>query len=124
MNGVLHSEHVISRSGIAVSPTRVKTRTFTLLLFGALALRFFQPRVVGRKRCSLQTHAEKLASRRLVGLKFTPATRSIQFFYANFNETVAQDLQRRGELWHSRNRSLLETAYFARHIGCSLIIEK
>ena len=31
--------------------TRVKTRTFTLLLFGALALRFFQPQDVARKRC-------------------------------------------------------------------------
>ena len=59
MNGVLHSEHVISRSGIAVSP-RELLRILTLLLFGALAVRFFQPQIVERKRCFLKRYAEKL----------------------------------------------------------------
>src|SRR5215208_4502868 len=80
MNGVLHSEHVISRSGIAVSP-RGEKRTFTLLLFGALALRFFQPLVVGRKHCILKRYAEKLASRRVSWSECTPAPVRIQIFY-------------------------------------------
>jgi hypothetical protein len=41
MNGVLHSEHVISRSGIAVFSKRGKIEDSLSMLFGALALRFF-----------------------------------------------------------------------------------
>jgi hypothetical protein len=53
----LHSEHVISKSGIAVSPTRTDRGPSILLFFGALAWRFFQPQVVGRKRLYLKHYA-------------------------------------------------------------------
>ncbi|HEY5445842.1 MAG TPA: hypothetical protein VIJ87_15515, partial [Pyrinomonadaceae bacterium] len=51
MNGVLHSEHVISRSGIAVSPREV-TRGQSRSLAASEVWRwcFFQPPVVERKR--------------------------------------------------------------------------
>lgn len=92
MNGVLHSEHVISRSGIAVSPREVKKRTLTLLLFGALALRFFQPRTCGAKALFSQTHAEKLASRRFVGLSVLQQCTLFKFFLKFRTLTVAEDL--------------------------------
>ena len=40
MNGVLHSEHVISRSGIAVSPREVKKRTSTPLALRSAGVAF------------------------------------------------------------------------------------
>src|SRR5688572_21807071 len=40
MNGVLHSEHVISRSGIAVSPREMKARTFTLFALRSAGVAF------------------------------------------------------------------------------------
>jgi hypothetical protein len=48
MNGVLHSEHVISRSGIAVL-LESEMRISLSMLFGALALRFSQPPGCGTK---------------------------------------------------------------------------
>ena len=40
MNGVLHSEHVISRSGIAVSPREMKKRTLTSLALRSAGVAF------------------------------------------------------------------------------------
>ena len=66
MNEVPHSEHVISRSGIAVSPR--KRMEVHFLLFGALALRFFQPLGRGAKAALFSNARQKaLASRRLIG---------------------------------------------------------
>ncbi len=78
MNGVLHSEHVISRSGIAVSP-RERKEDFHSLLFGALASRFFQPRVWGESAV-FKRYAENLASRRVSWGECTPAIQRIQIF--------------------------------------------
>ena len=65
MNEVPHSEHVISRSGIAVSPR--KRMEVHFLLFGALALRFFQPLGRGAKAALFSNARQKaLASRRLI----------------------------------------------------------
>jgi hypothetical protein len=56
-------------------------------------LRFFQPRDVERKRCSLQTHAEKLASRRLVDLSLLQQFGLFNFFVKTFwTKSVAEGL--------------------------------
>src|SRR4029078_11092151 len=85
MNGVLHSEHVISRSGIAVSPREVKKRTLTLLLFGALALRFFQPRTCGAKALFFSNARRKAGVPTVCWAECTPAMHSIQIFSEIWN---------------------------------------
>src|ERR1051325_2114309 len=58
MNGVLHSEHVISRSGIAVSPPKVIEDPHSLALRSA-GVAFLSTTGRGAKALFLQTHAEK-----------------------------------------------------------------
>src|SRR5262249_51218088 len=62
--------------------TRVKARTFTLLLFGALALRFFQPQDVVRKRCFYKRTPKSWRPDGFLDPQCTPAIRRIQFFCA------------------------------------------
>jgi hypothetical protein len=51
------------------------------MLFGALALRFFQPQSCGTKALFFKNATpESLASRRLVGPECTPAPECIQIF--------------------------------------------
>jgi hypothetical protein len=75
------------------------------LLFGALALRFFQPPGCGAKArfLFLQTHAEKLASRRLVGESVLQQCTLFNFFMQSFRKTVAEGLQKTTSLWYVRN---------------------
>src|SRR5690242_4289240 len=128
MNGVLHSEHVISRSGIRGFSTKVKTRTFTFLLFGALALRFFQPPGCGAKArfLFLQTHAEKLASRRLVGLSVLQQCTLFNFFVQTFDKncgrTSSQVRAVCGVRATTHNRSISKIRIFTGHIGCSSFV--
>src|SRR5689334_15821210 len=90
MNGALHSEHVISRSGIAVSPESENEDDHSLL-FGALASRFFQPQDVARKRCFINARRKPVPT--VTCWECTPAIHSIQFFCENFlTKSVAQDL--------------------------------
>ena len=97
MNGVLHSEHVISRSGIRGFSTKVKTRTFTFLLFGALALRFFQPPGCGAKARFFFTNARRKAGVPTVSWsECTPAMQSIQFFYENFDWKLLREVSTSG----------------------------
>jgi hypothetical protein len=58
MNGVLHSEHVISRSGIVVSPPKVIEDSHSLALRSA-GVAFLSTTGRGAKALFLQTHAEK-----------------------------------------------------------------
>src|SRR6185295_4330445 len=101
MNGVLHSEHVISRSGIAVSPREVKKRTSTLLLFGALALRFFQPRTCGAKALFFSNARRKAGvPTGLLALSVLQQFTLIQIFC----EKVWREIfTNRTLMWHSRN---------------------
>ena len=94
MNGELHSEHVISRSGIAVVLHESEQRTsHSLLHFGALAWRFFQPQGCGTKALFHKHYAEKLASRSVIGPEFTPANRRTQTFIAlKLQKPVARSL--------------------------------
>jgi len=127
MNGVLHSEHVISRSGIAVSPRKWKQRTFTFLLFGALALRFFQPPGCGAKALFFINARRKAGVPTVSWPECTPAMQSIQFFYANFGgETVAEDLQIQSGcgMYATDDKTFFcKTSHFDRHIGCSITSE-
>src|SRR5690349_17824223 len=110
MNGALHSEHVISRSGIAVSPESENEDDHSLL-FGALASRFFQPQDVARKRCFINARRKPVPT--VTCWECTPAIHSIQFFCENFlTKSVAQDLHGPASLWRIRNTHLTQTADF------------
>jgi hypothetical protein len=50
------------------------------LLFGALAWRFFQPQIVGRKRFFSNTTPKSWRPDWLIGPEFTPAKERIQTF--------------------------------------------
>ena len=91
MNGVLHSEQVISRSGIAVSPMRVNEDFHSLALRSA-GVTFLSTTVVVRKRCFLKRTPKSLASRRLIGPECTPATKSIQIFNRTSKEKLWQNV--------------------------------
>jgi hypothetical protein len=80
MNGVLHSEHVISRSGIAVSPREVKKRTSTPLALRSAGVAFLSTTNVGRKRCFLKRTPKSWRPDGFVGPECTPAIHSIQIF--------------------------------------------
>ena len=98
--------------------TRMKSRTFILLLFGALALRFFQPLNVERKRCFYKRTPKSWRPDGYVACECTPAMRSIQLF---LTETVADDLHARCSLWRISNTDHALALIFARHMRCSSI---
>ncbi len=58
---MLHSEHVISRSGIAVSPREQNRGVLPSLLFGALASGLFQPLFVIKTFRDSNTTPESLS---------------------------------------------------------------
>ena len=67
----------------------MKTEDFTFLLFGSLALRFFQPPGCGAKaRIFFINARRKTGVPRVSGAECTPAMHSIQFFCANFERKL------------------------------------
>ena len=105
--------------------TRVKTRTFNSLALRSAGGAFLSTTGCGAKALILQTHAEKLASRRLCCLECTPAIQSIQFFCANFlPKSVADDLRASGSLSRIRHTDHTLALVFARHMRCSLIRQR
>ena len=86
---------------------------FPLSALRSAGVAFLSTTVVGRKRCFLKRYAEKLASRRFVGLKCTPA---IHFFLRNstyFDEKMCGRRSSANRLmWRCRNTHLLITLCF------------
>src|SRR5215216_3271668 len=121
MNGVLHSEHVISRSGIRGFLHESEMRVPLSCSSERWRCVSFHHKFVGRKRWFLKRYAEKLASRRVYWLECTPA---IQIFLRNSTgEGVAEGLHTPASLWRARHTQLALTYDFIRHIGCSLVCE-
>jgi hypothetical protein len=58
------------------------------LLFGALALRFFQPQDVERKHCFIKRTPKSWRPDVYVARECTPAIQSIQFFCEGFEQKV------------------------------------
>jgi len=117
MNGVWHSEQFISKSGIAVSPRERTEDIHSLLLFGALAWRFFQPQGCGAKALFLKHYAEKLASRLVIGPEFTPLNQCIQTIFRQ--KTVARSLHRPSRLLRCCHTELRILLQITRHECCS-----
>jgi hypothetical protein len=104
---------------------RVKIEESLSMLFGALALRFFQPQSCGTKALFSQTLRRKaLASRRLVGAECTPAVQSIQIFYETLREDCGGTSSQVLPMWPTRHTQFAETSFSARHIGCSRYVPK
>src|SRR5215213_4794718 len=100
MNGVLHSEQLISRSGIVVSPPRVIEDTHSLALRSAGAA-FLSTTDRGTKALFSQTHAEKLW--RPDGLLDLSVPQQLSLFKF-FRRTFGQNL------WHNVFTSLSDVA--------------
>ena len=80
MNGVLHSEHVISRSGIAVSPPRVIEDPHSLALRSA-GVAFLSTTGRGAKALFFFKRTPKSPGvPTVIGPECTPAVRCIQIF--------------------------------------------
>src|SRR5262249_10203596 len=95
------------------------------MLFGALALRFFQPRGCGHESAGSQTLRRKLASDGYLGLSVLQQFSVFKFFIANFRVvSVANDLHKHASLWHASNTRTAKTPVFTRHIGCSSDLPK
>ena len=117
MNGVLHSEHVISRSGIAVSPREGKLRIRSLCSSERWRRVSFH-HSCGTKALFSQTLRRKAGVPTVCCAECTPA---IQIFLRNsteiYRETVAEHLQPTASdvasSQHSRRSSLyFHTAYW------------
>ena len=93
MNGALHSEHVISRSGIAVFSKKVKIEDFQLSALRSAGVAFLSTTDCGAKALFSNATPKSLASRRFNWAECTPAMQSIQIFIATFlAKTVAKAL--------------------------------
>jgi hypothetical protein len=91
MNGVLHSEHVISRSGIRGFSTKVKRGHSLSCSSERWRCVSFNHLVVVRKRGFFCTNARRKAGVPTVNwAECTPAMHSIQFFCANFRQNCGR----------------------------------
>src|SRR5215510_5299693 len=88
MNGVLHSEHVISRSGIAVSPREVK-RGFHSLALRSAGVAFLSTTNVWGESAVFSNARRKAGVPTVNWPECTPAMHSIQIFCV---KSVAGDL--------------------------------
>src|SRR5262245_43573136 len=114
MNGVLHSEHVISRSGIAVSPRERKrgpslpcsSERWRCVSFnherGAKALFFIN----ARRKAGVPT---------VILAEFTPAIQSIQFFCAKLWQKIFTSSGRCGT---DATPGSIKPQFFARYVCC------
>jgi hypothetical protein len=120
MNGELHSEHVISRSGIAVFSTRVNRGPLTLLHFGCAGVAFLSTTDCGAKALYHKHYAEKLASRLVIGPECTPANQRRQTIIARLLQNLWRDhsmhIVMLWRLRHTIHEIFLE---FIRHDCCS-----
>src|SRR5689334_523759 len=101
---------------------RVNRGPLTLLLFGALAWRFFQPQAVGRKRFFSNTTPKSWRPDWLIGPECTPANERIQTIIARLLQKLwrahATRIPLLWRLRHTHYENLLE---FIWHKRCSSI---
>jgi hypothetical protein len=127
MNGVLHSEHVISRSGIRGFSTKVKRGHSLSCSSERWRCVSFNHLVVVRKRGFFCTNARRKAGVPTVNwAECTPAMHSIQFFYANFRQKLWQKIFKNtpvcGVCATAHSRSIRKIRIFTGHIGCSIVL--
>jgi len=93
----------------------------TLLLFGALASRFFPTTSLWDESAVYKRYAEKLGVPTVNWPECTPAIQRIQIFLAIFiTKDVAKARQRTRILWQPRHSKPQNTSVLGRHIACSL----
>lgn len=93
MNGVLHSEHVISRSGIAVSPREVKKRTSTPLALRSAGVAFLSTTTCGAKALFfLKRTPKSWRPDGLLALSVLQQFTLFKFFLKFRRQDVAEDL--------------------------------
>ena len=118
MNGVWHSEQVISRSGIAVSPRERIEDIPSLCSSERWRGVSFNHKVCGTKALFLKHYAKSWRPDWFTASEFTPANRCIQTF---IRIAVAGSLHRDHVLLRRGHSKLRFIVQFTRHECCSAL---
>jgi|SRR6185503_13980009 len=125
MNGVLHSEHVISRSGIAVSLLESEIEDLALYALRSAGVTFLSSTGLWHESAAFKRTPKACVP---TGLVVMSVLQWFTFFYVFLrtltNKSVAKYLHTPASMLHKSHTPIRKTLSFNRYVACSSFDER